>query len=118
MIVIASTFTAEPVERPLRFWLDILVLTEEIRFAPFNQVMQQLVDSSSLWHAPAASLRVLLVRSDDFGLSVSNVDSFVRLLETSAGAETRPVVICVCPPNEAMLEARLAGLPSVHLVRS
>lgn len=118
MIVIASTFTAEPVERPLRFWLDKLGLPDEVRFAPFNQVMQQFVDRSSLWHAPTASVRVLLVRSDDFGSSASNLDGFARLLKSNADAETRPVVICVCPPNEATLVAMLTRLPSVHLVRT
>ena len=47
-IAIASTFTAEPVEDPLAFWMDELGQIASIKFAPYNQVFQQLLDPNGL----------------------------------------------------------------------
>ena len=48
---IAANFTAEPIEEFLSFWLGELQLESEIRFAPYNQVMQQLLRGDSLLRA-------------------------------------------------------------------
>ena len=44
-IVIASNFTAEPLEDSLKFWGDYFGVPTRIEFAPYNQVFQQLLDS-------------------------------------------------------------------------
>ena len=46
-VVVASTFTAEPVEDSLRFWGDYLGLPIQVGFAPYNQVFQQLLSPES-----------------------------------------------------------------------
>jgi FkbH-like protein len=51
-LTIAANFVAEPVEPPLRYLLRELALPAELHFAPFDQVMQQLLDRGSrLRHA-------------------------------------------------------------------
>jgi hypothetical protein len=66
-IAISATFTAEPVEESLRFWLDELGWRDAIRFAPFNQVFQQLLDPASLLAANHSGVNLLLVRLEDWG---------------------------------------------------
>jgi hypothetical protein len=47
-IAITSTFVAEPVEASIRFWMHELGIAMNIAFAPSNQVVQQLLDPSSM----------------------------------------------------------------------
>src|SRR5882672_5651386 len=65
-IAIAGTFTAEPVEQPLRWWMHELGFADNIRFAPFNQIFQQLLDLASLIRTNRDGMNVLLVRLDDW----------------------------------------------------
>src|SRR5687768_16173235 len=46
-IALAASFTLEPVEPALAFWLAELGYAGEIEFAPYNQVLQQLIDPTS-----------------------------------------------------------------------
>jgi len=71
-IAISATFTAEPVEESLRFWIDELGWRDAIRFAPFNQVFQQLLDPASLLAANRSGVNVLLVRPGDWGRQEEN----------------------------------------------
>ncbi len=43
-LVIASNFTAEPLEDALNFWGDHFGVQIRIEFAPYNQIFQQLLD--------------------------------------------------------------------------
>src|SRR5438094_291397 len=65
-IVIAATFTAEPIEMPLRFWLKELGFAGTISFAPYNQVFQQLFDPSSAVCKNAGGINLVLVRFEDW----------------------------------------------------
>jgi FkbH-like protein/FkbM family methyltransferase len=65
-IAIAATFTAEPVEEALRFWLGELDISASIVFAPFAQVFQQLLDPASLFAQSRKGLNVILLRLDDW----------------------------------------------------
>ena len=47
-IVVASTYISEPLEDVLEYWLNQLSYTFSIEFAPYNQVIQQLVDNRSM----------------------------------------------------------------------
>ena len=47
-IAIAATFTREPLEESLSFWMEKLGIACQIEFAPYNQVFQQLMDPNSL----------------------------------------------------------------------
>ena len=43
-VAVAATFTAEPVQEALDFWMGELGLPASVEFAPYNQVFQQLLD--------------------------------------------------------------------------
>src|SRR5688572_5570855 len=70
-IAITATFTAEPLERPLTFWLEELQLPARIAFAPYNQVFQQLVDPSSLLATNRTGVNIILVGFEDWQKNAS-----------------------------------------------
>src|SRR6266849_176498 len=65
-IAITATFTAEPLEQPLAFWMQELGIPARIEFAPYNQVFQQLLDPASLLATNHTSINVVLVRLEDW----------------------------------------------------
>jgi FkbH-like protein/FkbM family methyltransferase len=72
-IVIASTFTAEPVEDSLQFWGDYLGFPVQVSFAPYNQVFQELLSPDSQLRRNHDGFNVVLLNLGDWiadGLSV------------------------------------------------
>src|SRR5262245_52920619 len=66
MLAITSTFTAEPVREALAFWMKELGWHYEIRFAPYNQVFQQMLDTGGLLRANRNGVNVALLRLEDW----------------------------------------------------
>ena len=65
-IAIAATFTAESLEPVLSFWSNELDTSWEIKFAPYNQVFQQLLDRASLILQNREGINVVLIRFEDW----------------------------------------------------
>ena len=65
-IAIAATFTAEPVEEALAFWIEEIERPGSIEFAPYNQVYQQLLDPNSLLGRNHQGINVVLLRLEDW----------------------------------------------------
>lgn len=134
-IVIAGTFTAEPVEDPLRYWINELGLSAELEFAPFNQVFQQLLDPASAIATNTRGTNVILARLSDFGgdsVSSEKVEAgareFVSAVRTASGRVTTPLLVVLCPEKpeyeasfesiEKMVVAELEKMGSVYTVTS
>jgi amino acid adenylation domain-containing protein/FkbH-like protein/non-ribosomal peptide synthase protein (TIGR01720 family) len=84
-ITVAATFTAEPLQDTLRFWLDGRGEETELRFAPFNQVLQQLLDPGSELLRSRSELNVLLVRLEDWaGPRRDEADKIEEALDLNA----------------------------------
>jgi FkbH-like protein len=118
-IAIAATFTAEPVEDSLDFWMRELEIPTHCAFAPFNQVFQQLLQPSSLMATNRNGVNVILIRLQDWGrrshdditethsLVISpeeierSVLEFIHALNSAAESSTTPYLLCLCPnaPN-------------------
>jgi ABC-type multidrug transport system ATPase subunit len=114
-IALGGTFTTEPLEEPLRFWLDELEIPSRIKFAPFDQVFQQLLDPASILATNRHGLNVLLIRLNDwesqagspnrpgastFGQALKhNADEFVRAVHTAAARGGAPMLVCFCPSS-------------------
>jgi FkbH-like protein len=114
-IAIAATFTAEPVEDSLDFWMLELEIPTHCAFAPFNQVFQQLLQPSSLMATNRNGVNVILVRLQDWGrrshddisethsLVIApeeierSVREFMRALNAAAESSTTPYLLCLCP---------------------
>jgi amino acid adenylation domain-containing protein/FkbH-like protein len=114
-IAVCGTFTTEPLEVPLRFWLDELEMPITIKFAPFDQVFQQLLDPASTLATNRHGLNILLIRLNDWefqarfpkqsGASAfghvlkQNADEFVRAIHTATARGGAPILVCFCPPS-------------------
>ena len=62
MFVVASNFTAEPVEDSLKFWAAHFSLQSNIEFAPYDQVFQQLLQADSAFRSNQAGVSIILLQ--------------------------------------------------------
>ncbi|MCA9872613.1 MAG: HAD-IIIC family phosphatase [Anaerolineales bacterium] len=141
VIAIAATFTAEPVEDALAFWMKQLQLPTRIEFAPYNQVFQQLLDPASLLRQNESGVNVILVRFEDWQRYANgDKDAFYREIERNmldlaqvleTAVSKTPALVVICPPSPAMrddsekaaflatmettFKDRLKANPNVHL---
>ena len=100
-IVIASTFTADPITDSIQFWLDKLQLTGRVVLTPPFQVLQSLIDPTSILRANAAGLNVILVRwadltrRDQFAASAPAED-LTAALHSCADENRVPHLVILC----------------------
>ncbi len=64
-IAVAATFTAEPVEAYINWWCKQFGIKNEVVFAPYNQVFQQLLDETSLITVNDG-INIMLIRFEDW----------------------------------------------------
>ena len=64
--VVASNFTAEPVADSIRFWADYFGAPVQLRFAPYNQVFQQLLDPESAFRKNHSGANLLLLALEEW----------------------------------------------------
>jgi thioester reductase-like protein/FkbH-like protein len=141
-IAVAATFTAEPVEESIAFWMRQLDIPSQVKFAPYNQVLQELLDPRSLLRTNRLGINVVLVRPEDWQRFSSQsdaapllrtVDDFVAALSTAIASSTSSYLVCICPASpaileenparralieaaEARIESELSEIPGVHVV--
>lgn len=147
-INIAATFTAEPLEPSLCFWMRELAIAARISFAPLYQVFQQLLDPTGLLATNQSGVNILLIRPEDWLRYITDVSDWPEV--EAATERTRadlcqivrqftarsrvPLLIALCPasglaqgePRRAALLARLeadllrelADMPDVLLLPS
>ena len=138
---IAASFTAEPIQRVLEFWGRQFNATVETRFAPYNQVMQTLLQPGSVFGSNAYGINIVLVRVDDLGhldaadpASIKQtIDNATQLALAARDAHERfavPLVFCLLPSSPRVaasfrdvvrevatrVEATLDGVPGVQCV--
>ena len=77
-VVIAATFTAEPLQPSLEFLFEKIGLRIDIRFSPYHQVLQELISSSSALARVDKGVAVILIRLEDF---IRDIDDHSRALE-------------------------------------
>src|SRR6266508_1448359 len=99
-IVIASTFTPDPVRDTIQYWLERLELPGQIVFAPQNQVLQTLLDPTSLFCISSA-LNVVLLRWQDLDpgerLNDSPLTIVIEALRSSSSTTKAPHLVISCP---------------------
>ncbi len=112
-IAISATFTAEAIEPTLSFWLRELKLDYQIRFAPYNQVFQQLLDPGGLLAGNRNGFNVIFVRFEDWArfrdqVSVTELEEHVQRFVSAvrAAASVAPMLVCVCPASQKFLNDR------------
>jgi acyl carrier protein len=104
-IVVLATFAAEPIEESLSFWMEQAQLPGQIRFAPYNQVVQQLRDPAS-FAATNSGVNVLLLRLEDWAAGNHDCDALaqqvgacVQALTAIAGSSVATSIIGLCPAS-------------------
>lgn len=121
-IAITATFTAEPVEESLAFWMQELDFPFQVEFAPYNQVFQQLLDPSSFISQNVKGINVVLVRFEDWQRFENheslgeaeaksdelapekisrNVQDLAIALKSVAARSATPHIVCLCPASPA-----------------
>jgi FkbH-like protein len=115
IVAVAATFTAEPVAESLGFWLRELGLPARLRFAPYGQVLPQLLDPLSLFARNPLGLNVVLVRAEDWGDAAERqTGELAAALQAAAERFRVPCLVVVTPASPAARAGRgaaaLAGL--------
>ena len=111
-IEIAATFTASPLEAPLRFWLGELSLPYQLNFAPYQQLFQSLLDPAGGFAANQKGANVVLFRledltADDAPLSFLEQHSaeLRAAVRSAAGRSSAPFLVCLCPASARFLKS-------------
>jgi len=133
---VAATFTAEPLARVFEFWARQLGRSFEVRFAPYNQPTQALLDPRSEFSLNTDGLNVLLVRLEDL-VQAEAAEPAPSVLEAAAlelaahapEAARRlsaPLLYCLCPPSPRLasqlrplgplVAGRLSNVPGIHFL--
>lgn len=108
---IVSSFTSEPVADAFDFWRDTQQLPLVLQFAPYAQVVQQLLDANSVLRRHS-DYGCLLLRLEDWlaeGDSDCNqlrsqVEQLIDACRAYAAEPAPPLVLCICPsllPHDA-----------------
>jgi FkbH-like protein len=120
-IAITASFTAEPIMPALQLSLQEAGIALDVRFAPYHQVFQQLLSSTSLLATNAGGVDVVLVRIEDFVRDVDNVEEarilvrrtieeFSDALSHHACRVDVPTVLAILPPSPSASTALIPDL--------
>jgi FkbH-like protein len=100
---ISASFTAEPVERVIAFWGRQLNAPVETRFAPYNQVLQTLLDPSGEFVANHHGVNCVLLRFEDLGDSPGQIErnagELLHVVRDAGARFSVPLLFCLCPPS-------------------
>jgi FkbH-like protein len=117
-MAIAATFRADPIERHLRFWLKNLRITSDIKFAPYNQIFQELLTPGSILMRNQIGFNVLLLRFEDWedrsnngidtGALQMKIDQLKELLKEAGEKSVAPFLVQICPVSPRFMD-RLGG---------
>src|SRR5260221_11294543 len=98
---IGATFTAEPLARVISFWGRRLNLDCEVRFAPYNQIEQTLLDPSGVFATNVRGVNLIAIRLEDFGQDIARIRSNIHhLLDVVRSIHSSvPMILCLCPAS-------------------
>jgi len=65
--VVASNFTAEPLEDSLKFWASHFGLQANVKFAPYDQIFQQLLQTESAFRNNRDGVNIILFQLEKWG---------------------------------------------------
>lgn len=134
---ITATFTADPLRPIIEFWGKQLHRPFEVRFAPYNQILQSLIDPRSELGRNTQGVNIVLARIQDLAQFDDNAldwrsrtdENVRRLIDELLAASSRfpvPLIFVLCPsashPGGDGFEAQLRrhftsaaqGSPNLH----
>ena len=122
LIAVASTFTADPIGPSLEFWVEQLGMSAPVKFAPYDQLFQQLLDPSSLLARNENGINVILVRLEDWRPEVErNARDFLQALAQLSRRSASAFLVCLTPSSfpgelQALILGELKNFPGVHAI--
>ena len=116
-LAVAATFTAEPLQDALGFWMRELGQDAVIEFAPYNQVFQELLDPASLLSRNQSGVNIVLLRVEDWlrfdrddgnGQEIEarlerNARDLIEALQVAAARSATPYLLALCPASPITL---------------
>lgn len=130
-LTVAATFTADPLQEVLEFWLTQLDLNLEVVLTDYNQVFQQLLNPVSLMAQNTQGINLLLVRIEDWlrfqtaeeqpgetqntslahrAVLERNSQDLISAISEAAQRSSTPHIVVFCPSNPNIS----AGQRSLH----
>jgi FkbH-like protein/thioester reductase-like protein len=114
-VLVAASFTAEPIEDAILHLMRTLGMPARVTFAGYNQVFQELLNPHSALGSAERGFAVLLVRLEDWfryatPSSVADavdrtVDDFLGALAAAAARAKLPVILALAPHSPAAVRA-------------
>ena len=125
MIAIAATFTADPLLPAMQFMLHEAGMALDVRLAPYNQLFQELLSTTSLLAMNADGVDVILVRVEDFVREVEKPEDALAIIRRTAAELTNalllhsrrmkvPTVLVVMPPSPRVATALLSEIHAAN----
>jgi amino acid adenylation domain-containing protein/FkbH-like protein len=127
VIIIAATFTAEMVAETVEYLMDEIGIAAEVKFAPYNQVFQELLDETSLVRNNRRGINVMLVMLEDWarpnpGLAKEgwhlalkhSVNEFIASVRVLRRRSSVGCVVVICPPSPAAIRDGAAYLEEME----
>jgi len=110
-IILAATFTVEPVLESLAFWKHELDLSFDVELAPYNQVFQELLSPDTLFSRNTAGMNAIIFRFEDWLHELKQTQSimqneqylcerlieFVDALESFSQRSAAQILLLICP---------------------
>jgi len=138
-IAVAATFTAELIREPLDFWFGLLGLSASVEFAPYNQVLQELLNPTGLLGGNTGGINLILLRLQDWERytdgeeqastekAEQHATEFINALKAAAERSPTPIIVCFCSVAneerseffqslETLIRVETAGLSHVHIL--
>lgn len=122
-LLVAGTFTLQPLEPALRFWSEEMSLPINVTFSPYAQVLQELLHSSSQLRTNTRGMNVVLVRLADWQIQSEhranelidspghrstieeNTSAFIDAARSAAPQLGAPLLVIICPSGSETTSA-------------
>ena len=116
-VVLAATFTVDPLTEPLSFLLGETGLELDVEVAPYSQIFQELLDPSRMFGRNRRGINALFVRFEDWWRDKTgptaaasdpvaarkNCDDLIGALRGFSESTSSAIFLAICPPSPAAL---------------
>lgn len=107
-LLVGASFTATPLEEPLRFWFEELGLPHDVAFAPYQQLLASLIDSTGPYAANRAGANIVLFRLEDLASEPAHLEAhaweLVSTVQQAAARDAVPMLLAMCPDSPQFVE--------------
>lgn len=115
LLPIAASFTVEPLESAMNFWLSKLKLPLKQSILPYSQLLEHLVNPKSLFFCNASKYNVILFRFEDIfrynnkqnhTTAVNNyLNELIAAIRKAAEYPKKNFLLGICPASTVILSA-------------